>query len=365
MAETSTRYGIVGSGWRARFFLRLAQLMPDRFQVGAVMTRRAEKGVQIEQRFGVCTVRTIEELVAVGRPDFVITAVPWEINPGVVEALVGLGIPVLSETPPAPDVEGLRSLWSRVGNSGLVQVAEQYLLLPDHAARRAILARGVIGPPTSVQVSSTHLYHAVSMIRGLLGVRFEPATVRATNFTAPLADPLSPAGWSGDDTPIDRVTTIATIEFAGVGQMGLYDFTENQWWNPLRTRRIVIRGSLGEINGNHVVGLADPRTVIEAVLMRRETGRDLNLEGADLQHISFDGIVVYRNQFFGARLSDEEIAIATTLHRMGAWIRTEHEPPYPLAEACQDHLVALAISESVHSGQPVTTTREAWTPIGG
>ena len=73
--------------------------------------------------------------------------------------------------------------------AGLVQVAEQYLLMPAHAARLAAVRDGAIGAPTSVQVSSTHLYHAVSMIRGLLGVGFEPVTVTARAFTAPLADP--------------------------------------------------------------------------------------------------------------------------------------------------------------------------------
>jgi hypothetical protein len=34
--------------------------------------------------------------------------------------------------------------------------------------------------------------------------------------------------------------------------------------------------------------------------------------------------------------------------------------PYPLADGCQDHLVALAIEESVSSGAPVTTAAEAW-----
>lgn len=360
MGETLTRYGLIGGGWRAGFYLRLAQMMPDRFEVSAVMTRDTDKGRRIGEQFAVAAVRTIDELLAVCRPDFVITAVPWKVNPDLVEALVDRGAAVLSETPPAPDIDGLRSLWSRVGGSGLVQVAEQYLLLPDHAARSAIVGQGVIGQPTSVQVSSTHLYHGVSMIRGFLGVGFQDAIVRASTFTAPLSDPLSATGWSDDPLPTDRTTTIATIEFGGTPQMGLYDFTDNQWWNPLRTRRILIRGTRGEISGDRAVRLVDLRTVIDSRLLRRETGRDLNLEGADLDHISFDGRIVYRNQFFGARLSDEEIAIATMLDRMGSWTRGDHEPPYPLAQASQDHLLALAINEAARTGLPMTTTREAW-----
>ncbi|WP_170222835.1 hypothetical protein [Nonomuraea turkmeniaca] len=70
-----------------------------------------------------------------------------------------------------------------------------------HAARLTLVREGLIGEPTSVQVSSTHLYHAVSLIRGLLGIGFDAAEVRASAFEAPLANPLGFDGWTGDDTP--------------------------------------------------------------------------------------------------------------------------------------------------------------------
>jgi predicted dehydrogenase len=246
-----------------------------------------------------------------------------------------------------------------VGASGRVQVAEQYLLMPAHAARLAAVRNGAIGEPTSVQVSSTHLYHAVSMIRGLLGVGFEPATVSARTFTAPLADPVSgDAGWHGDAVPGPRTTTLATLDFGG--RMGLYDFTDNQWWNPLRTRRIVVRGSTGELVDDRLVRLADPRTVVESHLIRRQTGLDLNLEGSDLDHISLDGTVLYRNPFFGARFSEDDLGVALLLQRVGAWARDAGPAPYPLAEGLQDHLLSLAILESAESGRDVMTATEAW-----
>ena len=91
-------------------------------------------------------------------------------EPEVVADLVAAGAAVLTETPPAPDLAALRALWAEVGGTRRVQVAEQYLLLPGHAARLGLVRGGVIGTPTSVQVSSTHGYHAVSMIRGFLDV---------------------------------------------------------------------------------------------------------------------------------------------------------------------------------------------------
>lgn len=358
MTDAPFRYAIVGRGWRAQFFLRLARVMPERFEVTRVVTRTAAGASEVAAEWGVPTSTEVPDVARERRPDFVITSVPWGVNPGMVEAVVGMGLPVLSETPPAPDLNGLRALWSRVGASGRVQIAEQYLLLPDHAARLSVIRRGAIGEPTSAQVCSTHGYHAVSIIRGMLGVWFEPATVCAHAFTAPLADPLSPAGWSGDATPKPTVTTIATLDFDG--RMGLYDFTTNQWWNPLRARRIVIRGSLGELVDDTLTRLADPVTPVASTLRRRQTGRDLNLEGADLHHVSLDGEVVWRNPYFGARLSDEDIAIATILERTGAWARDGGPAPYPLALACQDHLLALAIEESAASGRPVTTGAEPW-----
>ena len=102
--------------------------------------------------------------------------------------------------------------WAR---AGLVQVAEQYLLMPAHAARLAVVRDGAIGEPTSVQVSSTHLYHAVSMIRGLLGVGFEPATVTARALHRAAGRPVSFDGWHGDVEPRPKQTTLATLDFGG------------------------------------------------------------------------------------------------------------------------------------------------------
>jgi predicted dehydrogenase len=351
------RFGVVGGGWRAQFFLKLAALLPERLAVAGVVVRRADAAEQMTRRWGVPAHLSLARLLD-SRPDFVVSSVPWVANPAVVTEAVAAGVPVLSETPPAPDRDGLRALWRAVGETRLVQVAEQYLLLPGHAARRELVRRGVIGQPTSVQVSSTHLYHAVSMMRGLLAAGFDPATVDARAFVAPLVDSLTRAGWTGDATPKDASTTIATIDFGGA--MGLYDFTDNQWHNQLRQRRIVIRGTHGEIVDDEVVRLAGEQTIVRSALVRRQTGYDLDLEGYDTDHISFDGEVVYQNPFIGLRLADEEIAIATQLLRMAAWCQDAGPPPYPLAEACQDHLVALAIEESVARGAQVTTTTEPW-----
>ena len=147
----------------------MAQAAPDRLQVVGVVTQTDAEAARITARWGVRAVRTVGEVLALG-PEFVVAAVSWPAMPGVVRELVAAGAKVLAETPPAPDLDGLRALWNDVGASGLVQVGEQYTLMPGHASRLAVVREGVVGTPTAVEIASTHLYHAVALVRAFLDV---------------------------------------------------------------------------------------------------------------------------------------------------------------------------------------------------
>jgi predicted dehydrogenase len=242
----------------------------------------------------------------------------------------------------------------------LVQVAEQYLVMPSHAARLAAVRSGAIGVVGQVQVSSTQLYHAVSLMRGLLGAGRAPVTVRASRYQAPLVDPLSRAGWTDDPVPKLATTTIATLDF-GHGRSGVYDFTDNQTRNQLRFRRILVRGSHGELHDDQIVRLTAARTIVRTPLLRRQTGHDLDLQGFDTDHIALGAQVLFRNPYAGLRFNDDEIATAALLQAMATWVRGDGPPPYPLAEGAHDHLVALAIEEAAETDRTVTTTAEPWT----
>ncbi|EWM11912.1 oxidoreductase, NAD-binding [Kutzneria sp. 744] len=343
-------FAIVGTGWRAEFFWRLAAELDDLDCVGVVSRSRSDLPVPV--------FRTVDECLAAG-PDFVVTATPWAVTPSLVAELAAAGVPVLAETPPAPDVAGLRELWARVGSTGLVQVAEQYTRMPSHAARVALVRKGVLGEPTRVDVSSTHQYHAVSLMRTLLGIGLGRADVRAVRTIARLTDPLTRDGWADPAEVKDASTTIATVEFEG-GGLGLYDFTDNQWHNQLLMRRILVRGTLGELRDNEVVRLTAPKTIVRGEIVRRQTGYDLDLDGYDTDHITFGDEVLYRNPYQGKRWNDEEIAIATLLQDMGRWVRDEGPAPYPLADGIQDHRIALAIEEAADSGLAVRVDDEPW-----
>lgn len=334
----------------------MAKATPQSLEVVAVYARSDEAAERIA-RWGVPVVRSLDALMAAS-PEFVVASVSWPAMPEVVTELVERGARVLAETPPAPDVAGLRSLWSAVGATDSVQVAEQYMLMPGHAARLAIIRSGVIGRPNSVEIASTHMYHATSIMRAYLGVGMEGTTINARSFTAPLVDPLSFGGWEEGAEPGPRETTIATLDF-GDGRMGLYNFVDNQWWNPLLARRLVIRGERGEIVDDTVTRLSGEDVVISPVSYRR-TGIDMNLEGNDVVSASFEGRIVYQNPWVGSRLSEDDIAVASFLRDTGAWARDEGPGPYSLADACQDHMLGLAIGQSARTGADVRVEKEPW-----
>ena len=346
-----TTFALIGSGWRAQMFLKVARELDTVRCVGVV--------VRTPRRLDVPTFTSLKACLRELPVDFVLTTTPRAVTPQVITDAVDRGLPVLAETPPAPDLEGLRALWSAVGDAELVQVAEQYPVMPSHAARAALVATGAIGTPTQVQVSSTQQYHAVALIRGLLAAGRGSVAVRATRFTAPLISPLSRTGWTDDGETHPTTTTIATLDF-GDERSGVYDFTEQQTRNQLRFRRLTVRGSAGELHNDEVVRMTGARTLVRTPLVRRQTGYDLDLIGYDTEHISFGTDVLYRNPYPGRRWMDDEIAMATLLERMASWVRGEGPEPYPLAEGTQDQHLALAIEESADTDTTVTTSWEAW-----
>ncbi|MHA7984444.1 Gfo/Idh/MocA family oxidoreductase [Rathayibacter sp. CAU 1779] len=350
------RFAIVGTGFRARAFCTLAAALPETFEVSAVLPHRP-LGDSDRAALGLHVAGDLGELLAT-RPAFVLTTAGPDATPDLMRELTDRGARVLAETPPALDEAALLSLWQDVGSRGLVQVAEQYPRHPMTTARIAAVRSGLIGQPTSAQVSMTQTYHAVAILRALLGVGRANAEIRATTHTAPLIAPVSRAGWTRDPAAHPTVTTTATLDFGDA--IGHYDFTEGQTRNPLRASRVVVRGSRGEIIDDALTRLVDETMVVTSSFERRQTGLHHDFEAPELDQISLDGSVLFRNPFVGARLSDEEIAMASLLEAMGRWVADDGPEPYPLADAAHDQLLGLAIRRAGETGEAVRVGRQPW-----
>ena len=351
-------FGIVGTGWRAEFFLRAAFAYPDLFEVAGVTSRNPDKRAKLTHTWGVRSFETAEELVDNTECTFIVTCVPTSANVDIINKLVKQNMPVLSETPPAPDVEGLISLHDL---GARIQVAEQYHLQPHHAARISVALSGKLGTVSQAQVSSAHGYHGISLIRRLLGITFQPCTINSFSFNSPLV-----AG-SGREGPPEREKMgessqlFFRLDFGE--KLGILDFTGDQYFSWIRNERVLVRGERGEIINKEVTYLKDFLTPVKLDFVRHETGNDGNLEGKYLRGIQLGEEIVYKNLFFPAPLTDEELAVATCLKKMARFVDTG-ETFYPLAEASQDQYLSLMCSQALQEGRSVQTEMMPWAKVG-
>jgi len=87
------RYAIVGTGWRALFFIRAAKNLPELFEVTGVLTRTKERAEQFEREYGVKTFTDMDEMLGTN-PEFVVTCVTKAAIEGIHKRLVIAACPV-------------------------------------------------------------------------------------------------------------------------------------------------------------------------------------------------------------------------------------------------------------------------------
>lgn len=350
------RLALIGGGWRAEFFFRIARALPEQFEVTGVMTRSAEKGDALTAAWGIPTVRTLDELLR-GKPDYVVVSVPRSVAPDYLIELHSRNVPALTETPPAAGVDDLQKLWAAVGPNSRIQVAEQYIFQPLHAARLSIIASGKLGTVSQAQVSAAHGYHGISLIRHFLGIGYEDVTISGRSVESPL---VASPGRGGPPT-VEKVNTSrqAIASFDWGDRFGIYDFTGDQYFSWIRAHRVLIRGEKGEIGDETLRYLADFQTPVILDLRRDDTGHGGNLEGYFQRRITVGAETVYRNPFPGASLADDEIAVATAMLKMGEYAAGGPDF-YSLAEGSQDHYLSLLMDQAIASGHPVKSEPQPW-----
>ena len=298
------KFGIIGAGWRSEFYLRIAMLVPDVFSVSGIYIRNPDKREEFKKKYNVSIFGTLDELLKTDF-DFIVSCVNKDSICQTAGLLSGKGIPVLTETPVSTD-----------GLTGKIQVAEQFHLMPRNQAYKSIIDSGLIGEVQQVQVSCCHDYHAASLIRFFLEITDQIPEKTTITLKDNLIRYNSRAGII-DPTPVSSQQKITVFNFGD--KSAIYDFNFEQYFSEIRTARIVIRGSKGEIVDNKCTYLEN-NTVHSFEIVRNCNGSYENLNGFSLVNITCNGKVVYVNPFKDARLSDEEIAIATCLVKMKKYV---------------------------------------------
>jgi predicted dehydrogenase len=350
-------FGLIGGGWRGEFYLRIARDLPEQFPLTGVVVRDPEKRSRLASDWSVPVFATAEELLAQGRPDFVVTSVSATANLPLLELFSERGVPVLSETPIGRELSDLHRVSDLARTGARIQVAEQYLFQPFHAARLALVRGGRLGTIYEADVSIAHGYHGISLLRHFLQVGLRLPRVSARTFVSQIVNGPHRGAVPRERRVVDSERTIAQLDYGD--RLGIYDFTADQYFSWIRSPRLLVRGEEGEINQTTVRLLHSVDTPFQFDLVRRDTGHGGNLEGYAHQMISGGGEILYRNPFPAMRWSDDEIAVATSLSRMSDYLTTG-ESFYSVTEACHDCYLDLLIKESVASGQEAAGESQPW-----
>jgi hypothetical protein len=150
---------------------------------------------------------------------------------------------------------------------------------------------------------------------------------------------------------------VALLRFDG--KSAVFDFTDEQYFSPVRSRHTAVRGERGEIWDNTVSHLIAPGNAATGELRRDVTGIESELSGNFLRRVTLHTEVYWQNRFAPARLNDDEIAVAEAMRRMAVFVQTG-EPFYPLAEASHDHYLGLLIDEAAATGETVRSETMPW-----
>lgn len=324
-------FGIIGTGWRSEFYLRIASLVPENFNISGIYIRNKEKKKEFSHKYNVKIVDSIDELIMTN-PDFIVSCVNKDGICDMITELASRGIAVLSETPIGTSSEQIEDFKCKIKPDWKVQVAEQFHFMPRNQAIKEVINSGIIGEVNYAELSCCHDYHAVSLIRYFLGIKNEIPKV--TSFS--LDDKLNVYNCRSGiiEKPILKTSKqkIAILEYKN--KTAVYNFSSEQYFSDIRNSRIVIRGTNGEIINDTVTYLAGNKPMT-FTLTRNESGKYENLDGFCLNEIVGNGKILYKNPFPLKRLSDEEIAIATCLTEMKEYLNTNKDF-YNLSEAITD-----------------------------
>ena len=347
---------VVGAGWRGLFFVRIALALPHLFHFCGVIERDKILRDSVHNEFGVPIFADADQLLKTEKPDFVVLAVSYSNMAEVAEEWADLGIPLLMETPPAPSIERLNSLYLKL-RSHKVQVAEQYQFQPMHSARLKLIEMGLLGDVYSARVGFNNKYHSISILRLALKVGFRLPSVYATRYSHQMTEGPGRGGDPVADRLVKADQLLFNLDYGDC--QGISDTEDNQHRSWIRFLQIVIRGTKGEICNDEILYLRDYLTPCHLKLDPVRTGTGGNMEGMYLRGIRAGNDWVYKNPFGEARLYDDEIAVAECMYRMKDYLLNDVSF-YSLADACHDQYLSILCEESIKLDKKVQAEPQQW-----
>ncbi|MBR4539437.1 MAG: Gfo/Idh/MocA family oxidoreductase [Clostridia bacterium] len=348
-------YVIVGSGYRAEYFGRIAKTYPALFRA-LYLCRSSEKAGLMKRHTGVEAVTDVDACLAF-HPDFIVIAVDRAHVVDVAEEWIGRGFPVVTETPVGDTMEKLCRLWEAGQRGAKIVCCEQYHRYPILAAGLNAIRQNRIGPVSSMYLSLVHDYHAASLFRKALQIPAgEAYSLRGTRLRNDAVETDSRYGAITDGRVNAVQRDMIHISFDS-GKEAIYDFCPIQYRSFIRSRHLTVRGAKGEWSDTQLLYLDDENHPRRLALLPEPPKKYACLDTQALRD---------KRRNWTAELApdtvQDEFAIASMLLDMEAYL-AGGESPYPLEEALEDAYFWLLAKEAAdHPWQEIATEKNPWHP---
>ena len=344
---------IVGSGYRAEYYGRIAKKYPDLFRA-CYLCRSAEKAERMKAATGAEAFVSREEAIAYG-PDLVVIAVDRGHMAEVTEEWALAGFPVAAETPMGSTEEELCRLFRLYREKeARIFSLEQYHRHPILAQGIREVMRGTIGKPCSAYLSLVHDYHAASLLRRMLCAEGEDYVIRGERYQHTVTDTDSREGAMLDGSRSVRDRDTVFVSFAS-GKTAIYDFSSVQYRTFIHSRHLCVRGERGEWNDT-LLYFTDERGNPQRIMLVPELPekyRCLDTQALRDLRKTWSGELFLDTQW-------DEYAIATMLLDTRDFLRGGPSP-YPFEEALEDAWFWLMVRKAVETPwQPVFSGNAPW-----
>lgn len=348
------RFGVIGSGWRSEFYIRIATALPKIFELTGVLVRNEDKKRYLEEKYNAPVFLDPVSFYKT-QPDFVVVSISKPDIGALLITLMEKGIPVLSETPPAVEEGMLNVLWEKkVRYNSQILVAEQYYLYPSIQAKLKAIELGLVKNPYCIMTSYAHDYHGMSLIRKFLGTGFQNAIFYGDTFEYPIVETIGREGFITQGKTSLRPWFRSTIQFEN-GKTAFYDFSPVLYQSFLRSRHLTVMGANGQIMDNEVSYLNE-----EGVLVNEAFNELKDPYDGDCIRVQLGSKVLYENPFPKTRMTEDEIAIAQSMLYMKEYLDTGIAN-YPFEEALQDTYLAIKMKEAAGKhGEKVYLEKQIW-----
>lgn len=349
------RVGLVGCGRRAQdYYVPLLTRLPDFEPVGCV-SRSRERADEVARALGCPSFADVESLLTRGRPDLVVTCVPYHSNGDVTLELLDRGVALLCETPIAHRLDVGDAIVERARATGtIVAVAEQFPRFPLAELTRRAIERGLFGRILHAASDfAGHGYHGMALVRAMLGFDRVPTQALGIQRHFDVAP-----HWSRIEHRFGRDRErwdFGAIEFED-GSFASFLFTDHGYDSPLRWHRQV------RFFGSGGMGVDDKLTVLDP------EGREphpLPIQWDTVEHQGRHWLrglalvappwlggdrVEWRSPYPNLPLRDDEIAVATCLAEVASAVRDGVPVRYDAVQGLLDQECTLAIERSHERG---------------